>query len=457
MSEANKDLFSKLDKSYAKHLHGNLYKIRFDKIRTAPDGIYDEDGTFKFGNPRFIQTSDGKIEAKGLDKPRMEELRDSISTEGLENPLRLRLLEENGEVYFQVVNGERRYRSLSKLIKDDADCYVFNNAPQPASKVFEWVDCRVDILSDEEALKYALRPQETGESIGEAAKIFVVKMLRNLNKTDQEIINFTGKSVTWLRETDKLLTLDENTFKSLEREEINRRVALSLSEIEDVSSRLEKLSILKDSASKRIENKKQQLRQELQRHEDDVEIVEATSMLGSYDDESFDSSVDEEKIEKKKQKILDTQNELEKLSQVTPTVNAKDLQSIEETALPISLSKIKKYWYKSLNDEDYECPEDIRVEDMQLVKNIIDAIIEGWYQDDGKTPVSIEEMIYGTYSSRDEDEEEEEVYSNSSLDNQKESEECPETQDLLCSDSSIEELNDNYSSSHENEQYEDVI
>ena len=58
------------------------------------------------------------------DKARMEELRTTIAEDGLENPLRLRpVTDENGDQILQIVNGERRLRTIQLLCQDNVECY----------------------------------------------------------------------------------------------------------------------------------------------------------------------------------------------------------------------------------------------------------------------------------------------------------------------------------------------
>ncbi|NBT57219.1 hypothetical protein EBT16_00385, partial [bacterium] len=96
------------------HLHGNLFRVKRGRIQLSKPGISCEDGQLVYGNPRWHTNKKGEQEARGMDKVGMEELRNSIQDEGLENPIRLRVI-EGKKPFLQVINGERRFRCLEEL------------------------------------------------------------------------------------------------------------------------------------------------------------------------------------------------------------------------------------------------------------------------------------------------------------------------------------------------------
>ena len=115
------------------HLYGNLFRVKRDRIKLAKSGLSVEDGELVYGNPRWFVNSDGKPEAKGIEKAKMDELRNSIQEEGLENPIRLRVSKN----HLEVVNGERRVRCLELLCKNDSLCIdPASGDHKPASEAF---------------------------------------------------------------------------------------------------------------------------------------------------------------------------------------------------------------------------------------------------------------------------------------------------------------------------------
>ena len=241
------------------HLHGNLFRVKREKVKLAKPGLKVENGKLVYGNPRWFINKDGEPEAKGIEKSKMEELRNSIQDEGLENPIRLRVKDHPKGDFLEVVNGERRFRCLGELCEKNVPCYEPTGGSQkPASEVYEWIDCRIEFMNDEMALRCALKPNETSEVIGDLASLNVVKTLRDSGFDDQSILNSTGKSVSWLRETEKIISLDEKCLEHFESEKINRKVALRLALIEDANARLEFLERIKEASEIRHAEKVRQ-------------------------------------------------------------------------------------------------------------------------------------------------------------------------------------------------------
>jgi hypothetical protein len=56
-----------------RHLHGNLFRVKREKIKLAKSGLSVEDGELVYGNPRWFTNKKGQPEAKGIEKSKMEE------------------------------------------------------------------------------------------------------------------------------------------------------------------------------------------------------------------------------------------------------------------------------------------------------------------------------------------------------------------------------------------------
>jgi hypothetical protein len=325
----------------AQHLHGNLFRVKRNKIRLSKPGISSDNGRLVYGNPRWHTNKQGEQEAKGMDKAGMEELRNSIQDEGLENPIRLRVIEDGKKSFLEVVNGERRFRCLDELCERNIPCFDSSiDEDRPAAEIYEWVDCRIDFMDDKTALRVALKPNATSEIIGDAASIHVVKVLKDSGYDDQEILKSTGKSISWLRETEKIIGLDEVCLQNFEQDKINRTVALHLALVENVDDRLEMLQKIKESAEMRHSEKMKKIDDKKAKTEQEIECEAAASELAKkYGDEEA-AEMHSEKSEKAKRKAKAIDGEQKKASSKPAKATSKDLG----ISSPLSHNKIQSLY-----------------------------------------------------------------------------------------------------------------
>lgn len=323
------------------HLHGNLFRVKRNKIKLSKPGITSENGRLVYGNPRWHTNKQGEQEARGMDKAGMEELKNSIQDEGLENPIRLRIIEEGKKSFLQVINGERRFRCIEELCERNVPCFdCSTDEDRPASEIYEWVDCRIDFMDDKTALRVALKPNATSEVIGDAASIHVVKVLKDSGYDDQEILKSTGKSISWLRETEKIIGLDEVCLQNLERGEINRTVAVHLSLVENVDERLEMLQRIKESAEIRHSEKMKKIEAKKAKTEQEIECEEAAAQLAEkYGDEEA-AEMHAKKSEQAKKKAKAIEKEQNKASSKPAKATSKDLG----VSNPLSHNKIQSLY-----------------------------------------------------------------------------------------------------------------
>lgn len=382
-------------------LYGNLYRVRRSRIEYADPGITVEDGQIKFGNPRWVRNGKGKSVARGLEPTRMAELRESIQNEGLENPLRLRLVENEDGCVLQLVNGERRFRSIDLLVAEQAVCVdPATNIKLPADDLYEWVDCRINRMSEKDALRLAFRPNETGESIGEYAAIEIVRALRQTGSTDQEILNITGMSITWLRDTDRLLSLDNKTVAAFQTDGINRRLALKLAAINDVDERLQRLEQCCTSAVERLAERAAALKEAVAKDEQAAEISEAVAALAERDGDEEEAKEMRQRGKKSQQRANKRKERIQELENAPATATSKDWDrtaSDDDPPKPLTVSKIDKFWRIPLgrvvhNKTDDEGNEpDYDLEDARLMKAVCDAIVEG--KREGNSPVPFDKIL----------------------------------------------------------------
>lgn len=385
-------------------LHGNLYRVKRALINFAEGGVQaekDDKGKLtriRFGNPRWVKNNKGKPVARGLDKAKMEDLKGSIQDQGLENPLRLRLIENGNDLILQLVNGERRFRSLSALVEEKAECRdPATKSLMPADELYEWVDCRINRMTDEEALEHSMRPNETGESIGDVAALEVVKVLRSVGKGDDEILKFTGKSITWLREADSLLTLDDKTLGALQTDQINRNLALKLTEISDTNKRLERLGQCSQKAIERIAAQEAALAEAAERDESEAEIEAASAALAEAEGDTEAAKTHRRKASGARVRAGKKAAAKQELSSGPKTATSKDWDSTSDetdAAKPLSVAKVEKHWQVDLADiikrrDDLE----IDLEDARLAKLLVDAIVGGKREPDNKTPIAVVKIL----------------------------------------------------------------
>lgn len=371
-----------------KHLHGNLYRVKTSLINLCDSKV--EDGSLTFFNPRHVLAK-----PKGFSKEEMNELREAIRTEGLENPLLLRWVEIDGNRVLQLASGERRKRCIDKLIKENADCYdPASESWKSASELYDFVDCRINEMDDQTAFKHAFSENERAVGIGEGATVALINEFRKAGWTDEQILETTGKSITWLKDTDILLSLDEFTFKCLVADEINRSAALQLAQIEDIESRVKVLESAKSFASGRISSMKQKLEKEVIAAENKAEFAEAVAVEAEIKGDEEQKTEAEEKSKKHRKRAENKKKEVEELDDAAPKITSKDIHNAKKAkenvdtgesepsdeGKALTNAKVSKFWYEPLakiikangHDDDGENLE-IDLDDARLVIALLDA------------------------------------------------------------------------------------
>lgn len=329
------------------HLYGNLYRVEISLIQFAQQS---EDGGLAFFNPRFVLANS---KPKGLTKDEMNELREAIRTEGLENPLLLRRVEIDGEQVLQLVGGERRKRCLDKLIADEEECFdPASETWKSASEMYGFVECRINEMDDQSAYKYAFSENERAIGIGDGATVALINEFRKASWTDEQILQTTGKSSSWLRETDILLNLDESTFKSLSTNEITRAAALKLAKIEDIEARINVLESARSFAFDRIASIKEKLEAEVEATEDRIERNEAEAFVGEIQGDLNKKASAEKKLRKNKERVEAKKEEIEDLA---PKINTDDIFKAADTESvtveednTLTNVKLAKFWLEPL-------------------------------------------------------------------------------------------------------------
>ncbi len=225
-----------------------------------------------FFNPRGVNSFDAE---------RMENLRHSIRTEGLQSPPMIRAIEDGSIVTrTELIAGERRIRVLNHIVQNDLPCMddestkpakfkvgvvvvfrgrfgtvngqtgsmvniQFNDEQgqqaldcefedvyptRPGSEVFKFIPCRVHYqCSDKRALKLAFEENEQHEPLPIADEIALVRRLIKAGFSQEEIAQTIGKNVTWVSQTANFeLQLPAEAYSDLINGRMARNVAVNL-------------------------------------------------------------------------------------------------------------------------------------------------------------------------------------------------------------------------------------
>jgi hypothetical protein len=325
----------------------------------------------------------------------MEELHESIRTEGLHNPLQLRWVEIDGVRKLQLVAGERRTRTIKKLVKENVEC--FNQATgkmTKASELYSEVDAYVSEMDDATAFKNAFSSNDRAIGIGEGSTIALIREFRESGRTDKEILDITGKSTTWLKETDVLIGLDDKTFDALAGDKINRSAALELADVNDVKERMALLDVASNFASIRLAKIKQKLEAEVDAAESKADMAKAKAVVAKHKGDEEAQEEAEAKAVTLKDKAKSKRIQQEEVEEGGPRVTSKDLQKAKNAKqkesggdgerVALTRAKIAKCWHapcaaliKADGKDENDQPVEVDLEDVRLAKLLCEQIDKG--------------------------------------------------------------------------------
>jgi hypothetical protein len=341
---------TKSDTELVQHMGGNLYRVHRSLIQYADGTLMTAKGELQFLNPRRAV---GAQLAVGYDKEPMSDLREGIRTNGLQFPLTLHSPGKNfGNQQLTLLAGERRLRSIDKLVEENADCYDQEHQTYvKAKQLYEWIECRIHIGLDLKGL-YKLAIQENGdrEGIGEGANVALLRAFRESEWTEEEMVKVCGKSKTWLKDSLLLCDLDGECFKALCNGTINRTVALRLAAVPDLDERLKRLSlsIAKNQERIRILIEKadcslDEARQRVQ--EGQAELTATAHMGGSV------TAIRRvrQRVEKAQDQVRERLDAVKDLKNRKPQVTSKDFDAAAEAidagaCKKLTEAKMEKFW-----------------------------------------------------------------------------------------------------------------
>jgi hypothetical protein len=325
-------------KDKIQHLHGNLYRVHSSLIAYA-----EPHANIAFSNPRRTMVN-GVLTGKGFTKTEMDELRSAIRTEGLHHPLMLRCVEMGKPM--ALLNGERRKRCIDKLKADKEVCLdPASGKDIPARDLYEYVECRIlKDIDDKTAFKHAFSSNERAVDIGEGATVALIRSWRKQKWSDEDILGVTGKSITWLRDSDLLVKLDNKTFAALAANEINRTVAIKLAKIKDTNARQAALAKSREFAARRLKALQEKNNIDLAEAEKAAEVAEAQMELAEFKGKPVEVNRARKRHSRAKRKIDTTQTKRDALEQRNPQATIKDLNNAqEEIPKGLTPAKIRKH------------------------------------------------------------------------------------------------------------------
>lgn len=283
----------------------DLYYVPLSMLIVAdPTDTTEEE--YQWYNPRRMGDDNA---ANGFNRIHMDELQNDIRDEGLMCPLICRWKKQEDTTKVQILDGERRFRSIEKLVERDEQCWSRKEKKLRGAKdVHSKVPCRIIDGTDKEALRIAFMVSDRAVGWGEAATAKLVRKLRQCKCTDVEILDLTKKSSQWLREMDRICGLDELTFSYLSDAKINRALALKLADIKNIEKRHEYLHKTYDDAVAHHQEEIQKADEELEKAEEKEELAEVSVI-------EAEETEDPETIEKAKEILSEAKDRTEKKRQ----------------------------------------------------------------------------------------------------------------------------------------------
>ncbi|HOI24446.1 MAG TPA: ParB/RepB/Spo0J family partition protein [Caldisericia bacterium] len=181
--------------------NASINEISLDLIKESPY------------QPRFLITEES-----------LSELISSIRENGIIEPLVVRKIDDR----YELIAGHRRLSALKFLKKETAPVYIIDVQDQKAA----------ELTIVENIQRVDLNPVELAKSISQ--------MLQRFSLTHEQVSKVLGKSRVYITNILRLLSLDADTIKALETQQISEGHGRLLLQITDISQRTKLLSIILD-------------------------------------------------------------------------------------------------------------------------------------------------------------------------------------------------------------------
>jgi ParB-like chromosome segregation protein Spo0J len=355
-----------------------LYEVQFNELEVyqPSDQDLDESTNLLFFNPRFLSASEENHLGEGFSTEELDALEDSIVKNGLLQPISCRVIEKEGDKKLQVVEGHRRYRTLSKLIKENKNCFnPAQNTFVPASELYKNVVVRIyQKLSDKKAYQLSFDDEKTKIKYGQKTEIQFVLLCRKKNVPDNEILSMLNRNQQWLTSIQKILNKLTNDKKSLEAVltgKLNVSSASKISDIPDPEVRSKILEIAEVEANEVKKRTQNGMEKSIKRSEKQKRLLE--NKIASENKKT------EKQIEKTNDEISNLEKEIEeKIKKKNSLVPRIKTTHIDDAIAVINGEKPKKktpeeiiqYW----DDEIINLIKDPKEHDPQVLNMISDLL-----------------------------------------------------------------------------------
>jgi hypothetical protein len=324
-----------------KRLHGSLCLIDRNLIKFA-DGKDEKE--LKHFNLRFAAEK-----AEGTSEEDMSNLRESIQEQGLLHPLQVAHLPSGKLV---LVGGERRKRSIDKLVSDNTKCWdPASKKHVPAADLYSSIECRLfDNCDHESALRLTV-DENLYVPIGDAAAAESVRHLIKHGKTDEQIAKEMRKPKQWVDRIKTIIGLDKETYAAFCKGKINQSVALELAEMkqEDRKACLVKaIEIANERKTSALKKSIAECELEEEATLAKLDLAEAEGDKKALVEASAKAEEIAKKIETKKKKVSSTKSKANNsdLRLAKQAIGKDDDAEDKQLTTP----KLITHWYKPIKD-----------------------------------------------------------------------------------------------------------
>lgn len=364
------------------HVSGNLYKVDYGVIKFSPDEF----------NPREFgrESKDSQRAGAGFDKESLRALEDTICDKGLFKPLICRFVNEK----LQIVAGCRSYCAITNARKKRRkDCLNVETEKKESYKTaLSKIEVRIMDLDDDEARSVAWVENSTAVPIGDVATVQTVKHYRDAGFDDEKIISLTGnKSGQWLRNIDKIISLDEKSYSCFCDDQINLSVAQALAEIDDLEERHILLDFTIKFANARSKEKVERAKKALDKAESKEEIaganVAVANLIGT--EEEKDSAVDgleeaSKNVEEKQDAVSQAEEKQQaKATDLKKAISTTGASGSKKISAALREAKIRKLYLNPLakligqNGFNEDGSLAVSIDSLNIAFSVVNGILRG--------------------------------------------------------------------------------
>ena len=290
-------------------LADNFYQVDFAAVIVeTPDA--DESDSLKFVNPRSIDSN--VADSIGFGVEDMEQLKESIRTKGLLNPLMGRIKEVKGQdgvlQKVSLINGHRRYAAIGELLEADAPCFdPVTRQTVNAKSLYKQILFKIfDAQDDFECYILAFEEDRTKVKFGSGTEAKFVQHCRSRMIPDDQILKMTGNSPEWLQNTYSLidsLINDEVILNHWFNCKIDRGLTKHLSSIENVEERHEKMYSAISNAQERYNIKLEKINASIESKIDKIEVLSASKACDEFAGRIADADEKQARIEELEEEV----------------------------------------------------------------------------------------------------------------------------------------------------------